>query len=94
MQSSYNIRLDSELKETAFNVFDSYGLSPAQAIRLFLKQVAYTRAIPLRLDWEQVREPNTETKKAIEDARKEYPTAHRYDTLEEALQAMKKIANE
>ncbi len=94
MQASYNIRLDAELKETAFGVFDSYGLSPAQAIRLFLKQVAYTRAIPLRLDWEQVREPNAETRQAIEDARKEYATAERYDTLEDTLQAMKKIANE
>lgn len=77
MKSSYNIRLeaDSDLKEAAFDVFDSYGLSPAQAIRLFLKQVAYTRAIPVRLDWEQLREPNAETRKAIEEARKEYATA-------------------
>ncbi|MBS9773797.1 MAG: type II toxin-antitoxin system RelB/DinJ family antitoxin [Tenacibaculum sp.] len=94
MQASYNIRLDEELKETAFSVFDSYGISPAQAIRLFLKQVAHTRAIPLSLDWEQVREPNEETKQAIEDARREYATAERYGTLEDALQAMKKIANE
>ncbi len=44
MQASCNIRLDAELKETAFGVFDNYGLSPAQAIRLFLKQVAYNQS--------------------------------------------------
>lgn len=37
MSVSYNIRLDEDLKNEAFEVFKSYGISPAQAIKMFLK---------------------------------------------------------
>ena len=39
---NYNLRLDQELKDSAFAVFESYGLTPSQAIKLFLTQVAQT----------------------------------------------------
>ncbi len=48
----YNIRLDDELKSEAFSVFDGYGISPAQAIRLFLKQTAETKKIPISFDYQ------------------------------------------
>lgn len=47
MSVSYNIRLDEDLKNEAFEVFKSYGMSPAQAIKLFLKMTAETKTIPL-----------------------------------------------
>ncbi len=50
---SYNIRLDKELRDEAFSVLDSYGLSPSQAFKLFLKQVAKTKAVPLSFDYQQ-----------------------------------------
>ncbi len=53
---SYNIRLDKELRDEAFSVLDSYGLSPSQAFKLFLKQVAKTKAVPLSFDYQQ--QPN------------------------------------
>lgn len=49
--TNYNIRLDQELKEKAFSVFESYGLTPSQAIKLFLTQVAETNSIPLSFDY-------------------------------------------
>ncbi len=49
--TNYNIRLDQELKDRAFSVFESYGLTPSQAIRLFLNQVADTNAVPLSFDY-------------------------------------------
>ena len=45
--TNYNIRLDEALKDRAFSVIESYGLTPAQAIKLFLHQVAETGCIPL-----------------------------------------------
>lgn len=50
--TNYNIRLDEELKDKAFLVFESYGLTPSQAIKLFLNQVADTNAVPLSFDYQ------------------------------------------
>ncbi len=50
---SYNIRIDKDLRDEAFSVLDSYGLSPSQAFKLFLKQVAKTKAVPLSFDYQQ-----------------------------------------
>ena len=55
--TNYNIRLDQELKDKAFAVFESYGLTPSQAIRLFLNQVADTNAVPLSFDYQSVNTP-------------------------------------
>ncbi|MCG3873707.1 MULTISPECIES: type II toxin-antitoxin system RelB/DinJ family antitoxin [Psychrobacter] len=52
--TNYNIRLDQELKENAFAVFESYGLTPSQAIKLFLTQVAQTNQVPLSFEYQKV----------------------------------------
>ena len=44
---NYNFRMDEELRDLAFPVIESYGLTPPQAIKLFLKQIADTKTIPL-----------------------------------------------
>ncbi|WP_182407600.1 type II toxin-antitoxin system RelB/DinJ family antitoxin [Psychrobacter sp. GP33] len=49
--TNYNIRLDQELRDRAFSVFESYGLTPSQAIKLFLNQVAETNTVPLSFDY-------------------------------------------
>ena len=49
--TNYNIRLDQELKDKAFSVLEGYGLTPSQAIKLFLHQVAETNSIPLAFDY-------------------------------------------
>lgn len=50
--ASYNIRLDEDLKKRAFPVLESYGLTPSQAIKLFLNQVAETKSVPLSFDYQ------------------------------------------
>ena len=37
----YQVRLDSQEKETGIAVFVQFGISPAQAVRLFFKQVVF-----------------------------------------------------
>ena len=56
--TNYNIRLDQELKEKAFSVFESYGLTPSQAIKLFLNQVAETNTVPLSFDYQTMPSTN------------------------------------
>lgn len=50
---NYNIRIEQKLRDEAFAVLDSYGLSPSQAIKLFLNQVAKTRSVPLAFDYQK-----------------------------------------
>ena len=46
----YQIRLDSQEKKQAFAVFKQLGITPAQAIRLFFKQVVITKSIPFSIE--------------------------------------------
>lgn len=50
--TNYNMRIGKDLKEKAFSVFESYGLTPSQAIKLFLNQVADTNQVPLSFDYQ------------------------------------------
>ncbi len=63
--TNYNIRLDQDLKDRSFSVLESYGLTPSQAIRLFLNQVADTNAVPLSFDYQP--KLNAQTIAAIAD---------------------------
>ena len=90
---SYNIRLDQGLRDRAFSVFESYGLAPSQAIKLFLTQVADTRAVPLSFDHHAKEIPNAETRAAMEEAIAEraHPTAKRYDNLEDLIRDVREF---
>lgn len=57
--TNYNIRLEKELKDNAFAVFESYGLTPSQAIKLFLTQVAQTNTVPLSFEYQAKSNVNT-----------------------------------
>lgn len=46
----YQIRLDSQEKKHAFSVFKQLGITPAQAVRLFFKQVVLTKSIPFSIE--------------------------------------------
>ncbi|WP_373819268.1 type II toxin-antitoxin system RelB/DinJ family antitoxin [Glaesserella sp.] len=89
--TNYNIRIDQNLRDRAFSVFESYGLAPAQAIKLFLNQVADTRTIPLsfthnadKID-DRPKIPNATTLAAIQEAKEERKTAKTYASFEEAM---------
>ena len=56
--TNYNIRLDQELKDKAFSVLEGYGLTPSQAIKLFLHKVAETNSIPLSFDYQTMPSTN------------------------------------
>ena len=44
--SNFNIRLDDDLKARAFAVIERFGLTPTQAMRMFLTQIAETDSVP------------------------------------------------
>lgn len=46
----YQFRIDPKEKAEAFAVIESLGLKPAQAMRLFLRQVTQTHSIPFPIE--------------------------------------------
>lgn len=86
---NYNIRIDKELRDEAFSVLDKYGLSPSQAFRLFLTQIAGTGVVPLSFDYAPKvidYEHNPTTMQAINDAREGKMT--RYENIDELMTAI------
>jgi addiction module RelB/DinJ family antitoxin len=76
MTVSYNIRLDEALKNEAFEVFKSYGITPAQAIKMFLKLTAETKTIPINFNYQA----NATTLEAIRELKE--GKGKSYDTLD------------
>ena len=62
--STISARIDPELKNTVDQVFKDLGLTTAQAITLFYKQVELQHGLPF-----SVRMPTEPTRKALEDAK-------------------------
>jgi addiction module RelB/DinJ family antitoxin len=44
--TTVQFRIDSTVKEEAYAVFQQIGISPSEAVRVFLKQVQITRTLP------------------------------------------------
>ncbi len=94
--SNLNIRIDNELRSQATQIFESYGLSPSQAIKLFFNQVVVTHKIPLNFEYQQ--QENTLTplaearlkQSAQEIENGEYTDYHSVDEL---LQGITEIAH-
>ena len=59
-----NVYLDSDMKAQAKEIFKQYGVSLSDAINMFLTQSVMERGLPF-----EMKIPNEETIKAIEDAR-------------------------
>ena len=59
-----NVYLDADMKAKAKEIFKSYGVSLSDAINIFLTQSVLEKGLPF-----EMKIPNGETKKAIEEAR-------------------------
>ena len=90
--TNFNVRMDEELRTQATQVFESYGLSPTQAIKLFFNQVVKTNKIPLAFDYNEndSYEPNATTLRALAEIQANQ--AERYATPDDAMQAMLAMA--
>jgi len=92
--TNFNLRLEQELRDRAFPVFERYGLSASQAFKLFLNQVAETNKIPLSFDYvESEPTPNSITKKALLEAKNRTDFTETYATPEEFMKAMQELAD-
>ena len=61
-----NIRIEPELKKEAEEILNYLGLTMAEAVKLFLKQVTLTDSIPFKIEKPKF---NAETLVAIKEAK-------------------------
>ena len=79
-----NAYLDSELKESAREMFKNYGLSLSDGINFLLKQATEKKSPILDLNIEQI-SPNDPDYKLIEEARKNRANGEKIHSLEEVM---------
>ena len=65
VKETTSIKLDVEVKAKAKEIFKELGITMGEAVNIFLSQVALHKGLPF-----EVKIPNEETKKAIEETRK------------------------
>ncbi len=58
-------RIDPQLKQAVQKILDKLGISQTEAINMFYSQIELNQGLPF-----EVKIPNRQTKKAIEDAEK------------------------
>lgn len=91
---NFNMRMERELRDETNQIFENYGMTMAQAFRMFLMNVAKTRKIPLSLDYQADEIVlGASTLKAIEQGRADY-LAGRLERLapENAIQSLEEMA--
>lgn len=84
-RTTINLRIDSELKKSAENLFDDLGLNMSSAITLFLKSAVNHDGIPFEL---KRRSPNNKTREALSEYQemKKHPENYKiYDSFDQVM---------
>lgn len=82
-----NIRIEPELKKEAEETLDYLGLTMAEAIKLFLKQVTLTDSIPFKIEKPKY---NKKTLETMEDVKNNKNVSKTFDTVEEMFEELDK----
>ncbi len=87
--SSINIRLDTDLKREAEDLFSALGLNMTSAISMFLRQAVRDQAIPFRVC--KYPQPNATTLAAMHEAERiaHDPNVKSYTNTEDLLKDLK-----
>ena len=75
----YQFRIDEQEKAETFEILQEMGIKPAQAVRLFFRQIRKTHALPFPIE----HIPNERTAKVLlqDDVEKDYKRAKSVDDL-------------
>ncbi len=100
--TNFNMRLDDKLRSSAYPIFEEYGLTPSQAVRMFFNQVGKTGKIPLSFDWAESCSlshiPNQKTLESLQQGREDYLagklSSYKIENSKEITQTLLDIAND
>ena len=82
-KSNIHIKTDLELKNEAKKLFNSLGMDMTTAINIFLTSSINYGGIPF-----EVKIPNEETIKAIEESEKDVNMSKEYDNVDELIKTI------
>lgn len=87
--TNISIRMDSDLKAQAEELFSELGMNLSTAFNIFVRQSLREGGIPFEIRMEQ---PNKETMAALLEAERiaKDPTVKHYSDVEEALRELKR----
>ena len=88
--ANVNIRIDSEVKKRAEQVFKNLGLTASAAINLFYKQVIRTNSIPFELKAEIPNNETLEALKEVEEMDKHPDDFKKFNTTKELMEDLLK----
>lgn len=88
MTTNISIRMDTELKAEAEELFDALGMNLSTAFNIFVRQAIREGGIPFRIGLDR---PNKETMAAMLEAERiaRDPTVKGYDDLDELFRELK-----
>ena len=81
--SVVQIRMDSELRDSASKTFEELGLDLPTAIRIFLKKSVAVRGLPFDVRYEA---PNEETRRAIENVERGVGLSRSFSSVAELME--------
>lgn len=81
--SVVQIRMDSELRDSATKTFDALGLDLPTAIRIFLKKSVAVQGLPFEVRAEI---PNEETRRAMENAERGIGLSRSFSSVAELME--------
>lgn len=88
-QNTIQIRVDSQMKERAREIFDQLGIDMSSAIKLFLANVINTKSIPLDLKTENGFTQEQE-KKILSEVTSAKKHSKRYTSVNEVMSDLSK----
>ena len=83
--ANINVRVDSQLKKDAENLFADLGLNMTTAVTMFLRSAVNHDGIPFKISREK---PNRETLKAIKDTMEGKNLYGPFNSVEEMMEAL------
>ncbi len=94
--TNFNMRLDDNLRASAYPVLEQYGLTPSQAVQMFFHQIGQTGKIPLSFDWRKSPNLSANGEKLLNESIQDiengdYTVCHGTDEL---MSELARIANE
>lgn len=95
MSNNFNMNFDPVVRQQFAELTANYGLTVAQAFKLFANQAIKTGVLPLSFDWERVPALNSQTQQAVAQGQADYQ-AGRLDVLapDDAIQALQALSHD
>lgn len=84
--SSIHVRVEPKVKEEAEKILDTLGMTPAEAINIYLKQIILHCGIPFEIKAPQFSDEMLEALKEAEEIEKHPENYKSYKTVEDFME--------